>query len=640
MEKTNNTYLKTWHNRLPRHAKTLLILPIVLAPAFASATAGNSIMFGGFEQSPAIIDTAWDGAGAVTLETNASNCRSGAKCLKMGATTLGVSRMLHPLIIPANSPTVGFWVKRSGTDAGDYLSVDLVAITDANANGSYLDDPQIQKQNIALIYGDDGSATEFKYIFVPIAASLSGQLLWLELTHYNAHQLRFLATFYVDDVVITADDPCTSPAAPGTTGDELYSGVPKINKVRDFLTANYPDFSVGAVAVVKNGSVIATAGTGGANGDTVFHIASTSKFVGSVAAVSLMDDGLLSPDANILTYIPLFTEGSGRQASIMIKHLLQNNSGFPQGFGCSLFACQNEVNGSLGLEQDDLASASVGGRGAALGNLFRPSMLSQHPYSYNDGTNYYNMTAFTPGSSWKYSGWGFMLASRAMEITATLDFPTLMDRRVFNAANMCRTTTNGAEVTSNYAFGTGDALGIGGYCIEPNMPSGHNGDGPSWYPDELDCSARAAAGAVHSSVFDMAKLAKTVLDDLNGLNGADGKIASATGIRKLFCPTGGTGTPGATGSICYGRNTVGGSETAYGSTYGYGNFLKTYSYGGTTYDLYNHGGMRPGFNSYLAIVPEANFAISVLVNKDGAGVHGAHTVAQFAIRCYLHNTCT
>src|SRR5262245_53236641 len=99
MAKTNSAYRETWRNRLVRHAKTLLILPIVAVPALASAPVGNSIMFGGFEESPAIIDTAWDGAGAVTLETNASSCRSGAKCLKMGATTVGVTMMMHPLII-------------------------------------------------------------------------------------------------------------------------------------------------------------------------------------------------------------------------------------------------------------------------------------------------------------------------------------------------------------------------------------------------------------------------------------------------------------------------------------------------------------------------------------------------------------
>ena len=54
-----------------------------------------------------------------------------------------------------------------------------------------------------------------------------------------------------------------------------------------------------------------------------------------------------------------------------------------------------------------------------------------------------------------------------------------------------------------------------------------------------------------------------------------------------------------------------------------------------TYDLYNHGGGRAGFSSYFAIVPEAGFAIVVLVNE-GGGTAAWHDVAECAIRVYLH----
>ena len=123
-----------------------------------------------------------------------------------------------------------------------------------------------------------------------------------------------------------------------------------------------------------------------------------------------------------------------------------------------------------------------------------------------------------------------------------------------------------------------------------------------------------------------------MLQDLKGAN----RVAAAAAMRLLFCPGGGAGVPGAPGSTCYGRATVTGSHASqYGADYGYGNFRRTYVHAGTTYDLYNHGGGRAGFSSYFAIVPQADFAISVVVNEAGAAAW--HDVAECAIRIYLHD---
>ncbi len=205
-----------------------------------------------------------------------------------------------------------------------------------------------------------------------------------------------------------------------------------------------------------------------------------------------------------------------------------------------------------------------------------------------------------------------------------------MQSRVLDPAGMCRATYDGSTVDSNVALGTGSNP-IDGWCLEPMLPPGHQGEGQPYYHDELDCAARMPQGGVHASAHDVGRLAEAVLQDLDGAY----RITSDTAMRMLFCPDGGSGSPGAPGSTCFGREQVTGEHAAqFGPDYGFGNFRRTYAFGGTTYDMYNHGGGRAGFGSYFTLVPEAGFAISVLANVGGPAAW--HDVAECAIRVYLH----
>jgi CubicO group peptidase (beta-lactamase class C family) len=377
-----------------------------------------------------------------------------------------------------------------------------------------------------------------------------------------------------------------------------------------------------AIAVVHERALVATTGVGGADGETMFWIASTSKFVTSVGAVVLMEEGRLDPQASVTDYVDDYTESHGLQDQILIGHLLQNRSGLPQDGGCAGFACRQDWPGDATTVQYDLMSPH---RGATLANIFTPEMLSRVPYSI------FNETSFPPGTDYQYAGWGWMLAGRAMEIAAGETFNGLMQHRVLDRAAMCRATYDGSLVDSNVALGTGQNA-IDGICMEPMLPPGHQGEGEPYYHDELDCAARMPQGGLHASVLDLGLLAESVLQDLEGAE----RIAGADAMRRVFCPGGGTGTPGAAGSTCHGRGPVTGDHASlYGTDYGFGNFRRTYAQAGTTYDIFNHGGGRAGFSSYFAIVPEAGFAISILVNAPGAA--GWHDVAECAIRVYLHD---
>jgi CubicO group peptidase (beta-lactamase class C family) len=372
---------------------------------------------------------------------------------------------------------------------------------------------------------------------------------------------------------------------------------------------------------VSGGVLKATAGVNGANGQTMFWIASTSKFVTAVGAVTLMQDGLLDQNTPVTGYVEDYAENNGLQDQILLEHLLQNRSGLPQDGGCADFACRQDLPGDATTTQYNLMDPD---RGATLGNIFTPEMLAKVPYSI------FNATSFPPGGGYQYSGWGWMLVGRAMEIASAETFDVLMQHRTLDPAAMCRATYDGSTVDANAALGTGTNP-IDGWCLEPMLPPGHQGEGQPYYHDELDCAARMPQGGLHASALDLGRLAEAVLQDLGGA----GRIAGPAAMRQMFCPDGGQGVPGASGSTCLGRGQVTGSHAElYGSDYGFGNFRRTYDYAGMTYDLYNHGGGRAGFSSYFAVVPEAGFAIAVVVNDDRAS--SWHDVAECAIRVYLH----
>lgn len=406
--------------------------------------------------------------------------------------------------------------------------------------------------------------------------------------------------------------PCNVLPDPGDDG--------KIGIVRSYIQTHHAPPMAG-IAVVSDSVLKATAGLGGADGQTLFWIASTSKFVSAVGAVTLMQEGLLDQNAPVTGYVEDYGENNGLEDQILIEHLLQNRSGLPQDGGCANFACRQDLPGDATTTQYDLMLPD---RGATLGNIFRPEMLAKVPYSI------FNATSFPPGGGYQYAGWGWMLAGRAMEIAAVQTFDVLMQQRVLDPAGMCRATYDGSTVDSNAALGTGSNA-IDGWCLEPMLPPGHRGEGQPYYHDELDCAARMPQGGLHASALDLGRLAEAVLQDLAGA----GRVTADAAMRQVFCPDGGQGVPGAPGSICLGRGQVTGSHaTLYGSDYGFGNFRRTYVHAGRTYDLYNHGGSRAGFSSYFALVPEAGFAIAVVVNDETAAAW--HDVAECAIRVYLH----
>lgn len=458
-------------------------------------------------------------------------------------------------------------------------------------------------------------------------AVLSGAVLYVPVLEVG--DLYYQAYFAVIDyspytfqlsTLVQIDEPEPDPPASACgfvpQADPKLAGLMSRMQGKLSTTLSVQGKPSGAIlAVVKDGQLISAEGLGTrskatygkdnqpVNRETRFWVASTSKFMTAVGAMTLVDDGLLNLMAPVTSYLTSFTVQSGLQNMITMDNLLKMKAGLANDGGCNLLSI------SSSLEPAGCASiASSPSDDRALEDLFSPQTLSLAPW-----TSFNNTVQGTPGTApWYYSNWGFMLVGRVMEVVSGKRHHQLMQDNVFGPANMCLATYDPYAVIAadNYAIGSGPES-VDGYCAEPEL--GNDSYAP-WMPDELACPARRPNGGVWASAIDLGYFAETLIDDLNGAN----KVLSQSAANLLLQP--------ATG-----RASTGGST--WGDTYGYGNFHHTYN----GYNIYTHGGGRAGFGTLFWIIPSRNFAIAVSNNIGSTSYFNAEL--EYAVRCYLDNLC-
>ena len=95
--------------------------------------------------------------------------------------------------------------------------------------------------------------------------------------------------------------------------------------------------------VIQSGSVIYDNGTNGLSGDTVFPIASGSKWLAGAVIMALVDQGLLTLDDRVVDYIDAFEEDL-----VTVRHLFSHTSGLPGDdavctAGMTLAECADEI---------------------------------------------------------------------------------------------------------------------------------------------------------------------------------------------------------------------------------------------------------------------------------------------------------
>lgn len=189
----------------------------------------------------------------------------------------------------------------------------------------------------------------------------------------------------------------------------------------------------GALILVGNDEgigMLESVGTQGPDDDTpvdaqtIFRIYSMTKPVVSVAAMSLVEDGLLSVEDPVSKYIPEFGsleiidnetgEITPAENTMTVEHLLTHKSGIVQGIfagGTKLGELYSEaVNTDGSMSNAELA--------AAIGNL---PML------------------FEPGTAWHY-GHSTDVLGAVLEVAASKPLDDILNERIFEPLNMDETT--------------------------------------------------------------------------------------------------------------------------------------------------------------------------------------------------------
>jgi CubicO group peptidase (beta-lactamase class C family) len=189
----------------------------------------------------------------------------------------------------------------------------------------------------------------------------------------------------------------------------------------------------GALLLVGNNDgigLLETVGTQGPNDataidqETIFRIYSMTKPIVSVAAMSMVEDGLLSVDDPVSKYIPEFAaleiinndtgERRAAQNVMTVEHLLTHKSGLVQ----AIFATGTTL-GKL-YEENIPADGSLTGLEVAkrLGNL--PLL-------------------FEPGTAWHY-GHSTDVLGAVLEVAAGKALDTILNERIFEPLGMDETT--------------------------------------------------------------------------------------------------------------------------------------------------------------------------------------------------------
>lgn len=144
---------------------------------------------------------------------------------------------------------------------------------------------------------------------------------------------------------------------------------------------------------------------------TAFRWGSASKWLASVAALRLAEQGRVRLDSPIIEYLPEFRRDTGTR--ITLRHLLSNCSGLPD-----LLAKR------LTMEPELRTSTATG-----------TEMIAR--FAGGD-------LVFAPGEGWDYAALNWVIVATILERAGGAGFPTLLQRLVFDPLRM-----NGAHLVQD-----------------------------------------------------------------------------------------------------------------------------------------------------------------------------------------------
>lgn len=135
-----------------------------------------------------------------------------------------------------------------------------------------------------------------------------------------------------------------------------------------------------------------------ASSDTIYPLASISKWFSSVAVLRLVDQGKLDLDGTISDYLKFYRSDTG--SKVRLRHLLSNASGIPNGFGPMVQADPGIWTKTFTTEE------------------------AIHAFSSGD-------LAFEPGSRFSYDFTNWIIVKGIVETVTGVDFARAVQQLVF-----------------------------------------------------------------------------------------------------------------------------------------------------------------------------------------------------------------
>ena len=150
--------------------------------------------------------------------------------------------------------------------------------------------------------------------------------------------------------------------------------------------------------------------------NTVFQIASLSKWITAWGVMALVQEGKLDLDAPVGTYLTRWKlpESKFDNSKVTVRRLLSHTAGLTDGLGYAGFAPDTAVQ-SLEESLERTADASPGASGRV-------------------------QVGYEPGSDWQYSGGGYAILQLLIEEVSGESFEGFMQRVVLRPLGMVRST--------------------------------------------------------------------------------------------------------------------------------------------------------------------------------------------------------
>jgi CubicO group peptidase (beta-lactamase class C family) len=281
-------------------------------------------------------------------------------------------------------------------------------------------------------------------------------------------------------------------AADGVPGSEGVEGVDvRYRAFADRIAGQLQAAGVpgGALGIVEGGKLVFATGLGVKRAgsadpvgtDTVFRVASTTKTLVAAAVMSLAEEGVVSLDAPVTSYVPgLSLLPPFDPASLTLRRLLSHTAGVP-----------------------DYLEPECAEGPDALGEWFvdHPNLVLWSP----------------PGRLWSYSNLGFSLAGHAAERAAGTTFRALVEGHILGPLAMETATFDVDEVIARGDHAT----------AHPSSP---------WDPTLSRCALTEPPGYMYASVNDLGKLTEAML-------GGGGGVLHPGSLLQMALPHASTQAP-------------------------------------------------------------------------------------------------